>query len=194
LALTDDGRLIKEMRNWTGTRLTVRLHKIASVTHEAACRDALSPTALVQRSVPQYFMTEPFNFFFQMRLATPQFNEHLAVVIRATEQCLVDLIFEPLNISNMGWLCHNSLLTLGLTLSIKQSLERECVGTKFSEVIAGRSICKLVLASFFSATCRAKPLEILHDVRVSILKSLWIDVEGDKHFQQQICSVRSLPR
>ena len=68
---------------------------------------ALSLTALVQRSVPEYFMTEPFNFFFQMRLATPQFNEHLAVVVRAMEQCLVDLIFEPLKISNMCRLCHN---------------------------------------------------------------------------------------
>jgi hypothetical protein len=45
---------------------------------------------------------EPFNFFFEMQLAAPQFNEHLAVVIRAMEQCLVDLIFEPLKISNMG--------------------------------------------------------------------------------------------
>ena len=45
---------------------------------------------------------EPFNFFFQMQLAAPKFDEHLAIVIRAMEQCLVDLIFEPLKISNMG--------------------------------------------------------------------------------------------
>ena len=37
-------------------------------------------------------MTEPFNLFFQMRLAAPEFDKHLAVVIRAMEQCLVDLI------------------------------------------------------------------------------------------------------
>jgi hypothetical protein len=59
-----------------------------------------------------------------------------------------------------------------LTLLIKQGVEGEGVGTKFSEVIAGCFVCKLVLAPFFSATCRAKPLEIPHDdVRVSILKS-----------------------
>ncbi|MFZ1950269.1 MAG: hypothetical protein WB463_05250 [Pseudolabrys sp.] len=81
-----------------------------------------------------------------------------------------------------------------MTVPIKQGVEGEGVGTKFSEVIAGRSIGELPLAPFLSATCRTEPLEIPHDVRVSILKSLWIDVEGDKHFQQQICSVRSLPR
>ena len=85
-------------------------------------------------------------------------------------------------------------MTLGLTRSIKQGLERECVGTKFSKVIAGRSVCKLVLASFFSATCRAEPLEIPHHVRVSILKSLWVDVQRDKHLQHQIGSIRSLSR
>jgi hypothetical protein len=69
----------------------------------------LSRMALVQGSVPEHFMMEPFNLFFQMRLATPEFGKHLAVVIWAMEQCLVDLIFEPFKISNEGWLCHNSL-------------------------------------------------------------------------------------
>jgi hypothetical protein len=67
-------------------------------------------------------------------------------------------------------------VSLGLTPLIKQGVEGEGVGTKFSEVNAGRSVCKLVLASFFSTTCRAKPLEIPHDERISILKDLWIDV------------------
>jgi hypothetical protein len=55
---------------------------------------------LVQCFVPNGL--EPFNFFFQMQLAAPKFDEHPAIVIRAMEQCLVDLIFEPLKISNMG--------------------------------------------------------------------------------------------
>jgi hypothetical protein len=61
---------------------------------------------LVQGYVPEHFMTEPFNLFFQMRLAAPEFDEHLTVVIRAMEQCLVDLIFEPLKISNEGGVRH----------------------------------------------------------------------------------------
>jgi hypothetical protein len=60
----------------------------------------------VQGSVPEHFMTEPFNFFFQMRLPTPQFDKHLAVVIRTMEQGLVDLIFEPFKISDKGWVRH----------------------------------------------------------------------------------------
>jgi hypothetical protein len=66
----------------------------------------LSRPALVQGSVPEHFMPEPFNFFFQMRLAALEFDEHLAVVIRAMEQCIVDLIFEPFKISNEGWFRH----------------------------------------------------------------------------------------
>ena len=31
--------------------------------------DTTTQTALVHGSVPEHFMTEPFNFFFQMRLA-----------------------------------------------------------------------------------------------------------------------------
>lgn len=46
---------------------------------------AVTGRALVQGSVPEHFMTEPFNFFFQMRLAAPEFDEHLAVFIRAME-------------------------------------------------------------------------------------------------------------
>ena len=61
---------------------------------------------LVQDPVPEHFMTEPFNLFFQMRLAAPEFDKHLAVVIRAMEQCLVDLIFEPFKVSNEGWVRH----------------------------------------------------------------------------------------
>ena len=61
---------------------------------------SLPQTALVQGSVPEHFMTEPFDFFFQKRLAAPKFDEHLAVFIRAMKQCLIDLIFEPFKISN----------------------------------------------------------------------------------------------
>ena len=61
---------------------------------------------LVQGPVPEHFMTEPFNLFFQMRLAAPEFDKHLAVVIRAMEQCLVGLIFEPFKVSNEGWVRH----------------------------------------------------------------------------------------
>ena len=61
---------------------------------------SLPQTALVQGSVSEHFMTEPFDFFFQTRLAAPEFDEHLAVFIRAMEQCLIDLIFEPFKISN----------------------------------------------------------------------------------------------
>ena len=60
----------------------------------------------MQGSVPKHVMAEPFNFFFQMRLAAPEFDEHLAVVIRAMEQCLIDLGFEPLKIGNEGWARH----------------------------------------------------------------------------------------
>jgi hypothetical protein len=60
----------------------------------------------VQGSAPEHFMTESFNFFFQMRLAAPEVDKHLAVVIWAKEQCLVDLIFEPFKISNEGWFRH----------------------------------------------------------------------------------------
>ena len=63
-------------------------------------------TALVQGSVRKHVMAEPFNFIFQMGLAAPEFDEHLAVVIRAMEQCLVDLGFEALKISNEGWVRH----------------------------------------------------------------------------------------
>jgi len=45
----------------------------------------------VQGSVREYFMAKPFNFSFQMRLAAPEFDKHLAIVIRAMEQCLTDL-------------------------------------------------------------------------------------------------------
>ena len=47
--------------------------------------DTTTQTALVHGSVPEHFVTEPFNFFFQMRLAAPEFDEHLAVFIRAME-------------------------------------------------------------------------------------------------------------
>ncbi|MFZ0260092.1 MAG: hypothetical protein WAL36_08965 [Pseudolabrys sp.] len=66
----------------------------------------LSRAALVQGPVPEHFMTEPFNLFFQLRLAAPEFDKHLAVVIRAMEQCLVDLIFEPFKVNNEGWVRH----------------------------------------------------------------------------------------
>jgi hypothetical protein len=46
---------------------------------------AVTGRALVQGSVPEHFITEPFNFLFQMRLAAPEFDEHLAVFIRAME-------------------------------------------------------------------------------------------------------------
>jgi hypothetical protein len=66
----------------------------------------LSCAALVQSSVPEHFMTKPLNFFFQMRLPEPEFDEHLAVAIRAMEQGLFDFIFEPFKISNEGWVRH----------------------------------------------------------------------------------------
>jgi hypothetical protein len=56
----------------------------------------------VQGSGPEHFMTDSFNFFFYVQLSPPEFSEHLAVVIRAMEQCLVDLILEPFEISNEG--------------------------------------------------------------------------------------------
>ncbi|MFZ0403979.1 MAG: hypothetical protein WAL03_23155, partial [Pseudolabrys sp.] len=62
----------------------------------------LSRAALVQGPVPEHFMTEPFDFFFQTRLAAPEFDEHLAILIRTMKQCPVDLIFEPFKVSNEG--------------------------------------------------------------------------------------------
>jgi hypothetical protein len=56
----------------------------------------------VQGSIPERFMTNPLNFFFQMQLAEPEFGPHLAVVNRAMEQSLFDFIFEPFKISNEG--------------------------------------------------------------------------------------------
>jgi len=54
-------------------------------------------------------MTEPFNFFFQMQLAAPEFDKHL-VIRRAMEEGLIDLFFEPFKIGDMNCLFHNSLL------------------------------------------------------------------------------------
>ena len=55
-----------------------------------------------------WLVKEPFNFFFQMQLAAPEFGKHLAIR-RALEESLIDLFFEPFKISKIGWLCHNSL-------------------------------------------------------------------------------------
>ncbi len=63
----------------------------------------------MQCSVPDQFMTETFNFFFQTQLAAPELNKHLAVVIRTIEQRLVDVVFESFNIGNTDRFCHISL-------------------------------------------------------------------------------------
>jgi hypothetical protein len=44
-----------------------------------------------------------------MQLAGPEFNEHLAVVIRAMEQRVVNLSLESFKISNEGWVRHVGL-------------------------------------------------------------------------------------
>src|SRR5271169_1032797 len=71
----------------------------------------------------------------------------------------------------------------GLTLQIEQGVERKSVGTKISEVLAGCSASKFMLASFLFATGYAQTLQIAHDLLVSIRKHNRIDVQCDEHFR-----------
>jgi hypothetical protein len=68
------------------------------------------------------------------------------------------------------------------TLLIEQGVERKGVGTEISEVLAGCSAGKFMLASFLFTTGYAQPLQIAHDLLVSIRKNIRIDVQCDKHF------------